>query len=147
MGGDLTVLLTVELGPLNDGFRMKVVRVSETEALLVGSGYALRFSADRDGLELSYIERTGREQLASYTLRPLVMQRFTPSDRAGYSDQALLEGRLVASVRVYASGLVNRCCDVLAGDKAWLRRDGWREADPSLAVERALQGVLFVSPR
>jgi hypothetical protein len=139
---DLASLLAVKLGPVIEEYRLKVIRVDDEEALVVGSNYALQFSADRDSLDVAYIERNSRSRLAAYTLRPLVMQRFTPEDRANYGHPVTVKDRLLASLSVYASGLANRCRDVLSGDKSWLRRDSWSEESPSPVIEQLLHGEL-----
>jgi len=144
---DLTSLLTVKLRSVIEEYRLKVIRVDDEEALVVGSSYALRFSADRDSLDVAYIERNSRSKLTAYTLRPLVMQRFTPEDRANYGHPVTLKDRLLASLSVYASGLANSCRDILSGDKSWLRRDSWSEENPSPAIEQLLQGELSESRR
>lgn len=144
---DLASLLAVKLGAVIEEYRLRIIRVDDAEALVVGSNYALRFAADRDSLDVTYIERDRRSQLAAYTLRPLVMQRFTPEDRAYYGHPATMKDRLLASLSVYSSGLANRCRDVLGGDKSWLRRDSWSEAKPTPAIEQLLQSELSESRR
>jgi hypothetical protein len=144
---DLASLLAVKLESVIEEYRLKVIRVDDEEALVVGSNYALRFAADRDSFDVAYIDRNGRCGLAVYTLRPLVMQRFTPEDRANYDHPVTVKERLLASLNVYASGLANRCRDVLSGDKSWLRRDSWGEGSPSPAIEQLLQGELSESRR
>lgn len=142
---DLASLLAVKLRPVIEEYRLRVVRVDDAEALVVGLNYALRFSADRDSLDVTYIERDHRSKLAAYTLRPLVMRRFTPEDRANYGHPATVKDRLLASLSVYASGLANRCRDVLSGDKSWLRRDSWNEENPAPMIAQLLQGQLSES--
>ena len=125
---DLASLLAVKLRAVIEEYRLKVFRIDDDEALLVGSTYALRFAADRDSLDVAYIDRNGRSGLSIYTLRPLVMQRFTPEDRASFGHPMTMKDRLLASLSVYASGLASRCRDVLSGDKSWLGRESWRDA-------------------
>lgn len=139
---DLISLLAAKLRSLIEEYKLKVIRVDDEEVLVVGSNYALRFSADRDSLDVAYIDRNGRSGLAVYTLRPLAMQRFMPEDRANYGNPVTVKDRLLASLSVYASGLSNRCRDVLGGDKSWLKRDSWSEGSPSVAIEQLLKGKL-----
>jgi hypothetical protein len=139
---DLSSLLAVKFGALIDEYRLKIIRVDDVEALVVGPNYALRFAADRDSLDVTYIERDHRSRLAAYTFRPIVIQRFTPEDRASYGHPTTIKDRLIGSLSVYAAGLANRCRDVLGGDKSWLRRNSWSEAKPAPAIEQLLQGEL-----
>lgn len=139
MNDDLASMLAVSLGSLIKEFGLKVIRLDDVEALLVSQSYALNFAADRDGLDVMYIERDRHGQLAAYTLRPLVLERFTQEDRVRYGSPTMMKERLIASLNVYASGLGNRCRDVLSGDKSWLKRDSWSAGKPSAAAERALQ--------
>ena len=143
MRDDLALMLVAKLQPTIEEYQLKVIRIDDEEALVVGSTYALHFAvADRDGLDVSYIERDQRSQLLAYTLRPLVMERFTPEDRAHYGNPTTMKERVGASVNVYASGLANRCRDVLSGDKSWLKRDSWGAGRLSAEVEKVLVGEL-----
>ena len=144
---ELASMLAVKLGAVIEEYRLNVIRVDDEDALVVGPNYALRFSADRDSLDVTYIDRDRRSQFAAYTLRPLVMQRFTPEDRANYGRPMTVKDRLLASLSVYASGLANRCRDILGGDKSWLKRDSWAEGGLPPAIERILQGQLPESYR
>ena len=145
---DLASLLAVKLGPVVEKYRLKIIRVDDEESLVVGSNYALRFAADRDGIDdVMYIERNHRSRLIAYTLRPLFMQRVTPEDSANFGHPMTMKDRRTASLSVYASWLTHRCHDVLEGDKSWLR-ESWRdEIEPSPVIEQFLQGELSESRR
>jgi hypothetical protein len=75
------------------------------------------------------------------------MQRFTLEDRENYGHPVTVKDRLLASLNVYASGLANRCRDVLSGDKSWLRRGSWGEENTSPAIEKILHCELSESQR
>lgn len=135
---DLASMISSKMASLVDSYRLRVIAIDESEALLVGSGYALQFLADREGLDVAYIDRDGG-QLTAYTLRPLAMQRFTPADRAHFGSPVSATDRLMGSLGVYASGLANRCHDVMSGDRNWLKRDSWESGAPSYAVRSVLE--------
>jgi len=101
-------------------FGLHVMSVDDSECLLVGDGFALSIAYDRDGLDVSYIERTRGDWLSYRLTNFLSAQRFTPDDRSLYGQPASGVDRIRASIRVFASGLENRCADILSGDKAWL---------------------------
>lgn len=139
---DLASILTLEFKDICVLYGLRVVAVDEMEALLIGQRYALRFSADHDGLDVSYIEQNSTtDRLDVFTLRPLVMQRFTAADRDHYGKPTKLSDRLAASVRVYAAGLANRCADVLAGEKSWLNRTAWAAAKLPLSVDSIVRNA------
>lgn len=142
---DLASMLAAKLSALIEEYGLKVVGVDAAEALVVGVNYALQFSADRDGLDVTYIERDRHGQLSAYTLRPLVMQRFTQEDRMHYGSPGTIKERLMASLNVYASGLANRCRDVLSGEKSWLKRDSWSSGSPGAVTQQILQNELHES--
>lgn len=141
---DLTAMLSTKMAALVGMYELKLIRVDSAEALLVGNNYALRFTADLDALDVEYIERSSHGQLCAYTLRHLVMQRFTPEDRAQYGHPASIKERLMASLSVYASGLANRCGDVLSGEKSWLRKEAWASGEPGAATQQLLQHELLL---
>ena len=139
---DLASMLADKMAVSLREYQLDVVGLNAAEALIVGSDYALRFSGDREGLDVSYIERSEGESFVAYTLRPLVMQRFTPQDRANYGSPHSPEQRLAASVSVYAAGLANRCADLLSGDRSWLKGDLWQEEHVSDVVADVLKRKL-----
>ncbi len=71
---DLASLMVDKLSVLIREYDLKVVRIDDSETVLVGVGYALRFSADQDGLDVMYLEKDPRRILSAYTLRPLVIR-------------------------------------------------------------------------
>lgn len=139
MTENIASVLARKMGSVVAEYQLKIVPLDEMEALLVGKNYALHFSADRDGVEVSYLERDRRSGLTAYTLRPLVMQRFTKEDQMKYGNPETVLERMSSGVSVYASGLANRCRDVLSGEKTWLKRDAWAADKPSEEVERVLR--------
>ena len=134
-------MLRVAFESLIEKYDLKVVSVDDSEALVVGQKYALRFATDRDALNVTYLERNSHGQISAYTLRPLVMQKFMPEDRAAYGNPITIEEKLSASLNVYASGLEKRCQDLLRGDKSWLRND-WEDV-ASVVTKRALENEGF----
>lgn len=94
--------------------------VDESEVLLLGEGFSIAIAYDRDGVEVNYIEDTGRGLRSHRLTNFLGTQRFTADDRAHYGSPATGADRILASMRVFASGLEHRCEDILSGDKTWL---------------------------
>lgn len=117
---DFLLEVQQHFGALISRFGLQVMSVDDSETLLVGDGFALSIAYDRDGLDVSYIERSRSDWLSYRLTNFLSAQRFTPDDRLLYGQPASGADRVTASMRVFASGLVNRCADILSGDKAWL---------------------------
>lgn len=132
-------LLATELAPVIEKYALRVKPHDASEAFLIGKGYVLDFAADREGVELTYIARDQKKQLMSYTLRPLIMQRFKPEDRAAYGNPQTIHEQWIASLRVFAVGLQLRCADVLSGERSWLRADQWLLGPPTVKVRQALE--------
>jgi hypothetical protein len=132
-------MLMSELRQVLDEYELRAVEVDALEALLVGESFALRFVADREALDVSYLEHDRGQLLAAFMLRPLIMERFTAADRMHYGNPVTAEERLAASVRVYAAGLAHRCGDVLSGDRSWIRRAAWETSKPGTFVQDVLQ--------
>jgi hypothetical protein len=128
--------------------RLTVVGVDDSEILLLGKTFSLSIAFDREGLDVCYIDQTNLGYLSYRLSTYLGAHRFTTDDRAQYGQPATVQDRILASLRVYASGLGQRCDDILRGDKAWLaalkKRDGalWAGLKPS---ERVLQVLVRAS--
>jgi hypothetical protein len=104
-------------------FGFHVVAVNNRECLLVDDGFALSIYYDREGVDVNYIERVKNDWKLYRISGLLVLQRFTQEDSAQYGPPAFgIVDRTRASLRVFASGLENRCADILSGDQAWLMR-------------------------
>ena len=63
-GAPLAQRLAAEFGPALAQYGLVVVGVDPLEALLVCPKYALHFMADREGVEVAYIERDKKGLLA-----------------------------------------------------------------------------------
>jgi hypothetical protein len=140
-GPALAQRLAAEFGPVLAQYGLTVVAVNGIEALLVCPKYALHFMADREGVEVAYIERDKKGLLAEFGLGHLFFDRFTDEDSARYGQPVGINEHIDASIRVKASGLINRCQDVLAGETGWIRRHAWTPSRPSAAVEQAVRSA------
>jgi hypothetical protein len=139
---DLTSTLSEKLQPALERFDVRLLRADATEAIFLGSTFALHLFAFRDDVDLFYVERGADSKLLEYALRPLVMARFTKEDNAVYGDPATTREVLASGLAVFAAGLTARCEDLLRGDKAWLKRDIWEGSPANEFAEEALRGKL-----
>lgn len=125
-------------------YGLSIKPVDESEVLLLGEGLALSIAYDRDGIEVNYIEDTGKGLRAHRLTNFLGTQRFTTDDRAHYGSPGAGVDRIRASMRVFASGLESRCEDILSGDKAWLTAlkrkdpDSWQGRPVPRPIEIAI---------
>lgn len=119
-------------------YGLRFVSVDAMEAVLIGKGFALDFTAGLDGIEVVYVDLEAGSAPPTYTMRPLVMERFTPADRACYGNPSTFDERIASSLAVYASGLANWCQDVLSGDRSWLRREVWAVGPASESLREAV---------
>jgi hypothetical protein len=124
-------------------YRLAVVAPDDSEVFLVGSDFALWFAFDREGITAAYLDIRVDQSVSAYTLRPLTLSRFTPSDREVYGNPQTPRDVIVASLNVYAIGLIRHCDDVLSGDKSWLRRDDWKTVPPGEPSLRVLRRYLI----
>jgi hypothetical protein len=136
---DLGALAAEELARLVGEYGLRLISLDSYEVFLMGPGYVLDFAADREGVELSYIECGDKGQLTAYTMRPLIMKRFRPEDRENFGSPITLRDRWAAALRVYAAGLRNRCQDVLKGERGWINRSEWRIENPSAKLQEAIK--------
>lgn len=139
---DLATTLTETLQPALERFEVRLLRVDATEAIFLGSSFALHLFTFRDDVDMFYVERGADSKLLEYALRPLQMARFTAADNAVYGDPVTTREVLAAGLAVFASGLSKRCQDLLRGEKAWLKRDQWEGSAANEFAETALRGRL-----
>jgi hypothetical protein len=139
---DLATTLTETLQPALARFEVRLLRVDATEAIFLGSSFALHLFTFRDDVDMFYVERGADSKLLEYALRPLQMARFTAADNAVYGDPVTTREVLAAGLAVFAAGLANRCQDLLRGEKDWLKRDQWEGSAANEFAEAALRGRL-----
>jgi hypothetical protein len=100
------------------------------DAILFGGHYALHFTVDREGIEVTFAEVDASGNINWFGLRHLMFERFSAEDRSCYGTPCGVANRQAASAAVVVAGLGKRCKDVLAGPGPWLRRAGWAIAKP-----------------
>lgn len=127
-------------------FGLTLVPADASTLLLVGSDYAVLVGSDFDQVIVSFVDTAAPAHPRAYGVTTYVVtQRLTPADSALFGEPTTLSDRLRASLRVLASGLANRCADILSGDRAWLARlrsrdpVRWAGSPPSAVVLDALQ--------
>ena len=118
---DLPIALVASFDTVAEKFRLRVVLLDASGVLaLCRDVYALWVSCDLEGSH-SHIECGDETRTRSYRLTNfLSTQRLETSDRRLYGNSVHAKDRRVGSLRVLASGLANRCADILSGDEAWL---------------------------
>lgn len=133
-------------------YGLAIERVDDSEILLLRDGLAISIAYDREGIEVSYIDGVEGNLRAYRLTNFLGTQRFNEDDRAHYGSPVTGVDRIMASMRVFASGLEHRCEDILTGDKAWLmafkRKDpvSWQGRPVSRLVERAIGKGASIPP-
>lgn len=127
-------------------FKLRVVLVDESEALLTGDRFALSLSCDREGVDIGYIESMVGDGFLFHRITNFIgMNRFLSEDRCCYGcPEDTVEGHVRASLRVVCSGLTKRCADILSGDRAWLNalREKDRETYKGLPVSARVAACL-----
>lgn len=124
-------------------FGLRVVAFDDEQAFLIGTNFILDIAAERDGVEIDYLERAADGELHAYSLRHLLKARFSPRDRDAHlkhGEPMGVAARRSASLDYYVSITTERCRDLLAGDKSWLDRDRDRTVRRNDLVVRALRG-------
>jgi hypothetical protein len=107
--------------PILEKYNLEFVEKSEHEFFLIGKGFALWIFVDpSDGIDVWYLSVDNENELKLYTLMYINKDRFTSEDRFHNEDINSFDGRVKASMEIFARGLMNRCHDILSGDKAWL---------------------------
>lgn len=135
-------------------YQMRVLPLDQSEVFLVGKGFALSVSYDREGVDIGYVEPVPGSAFVFHRITNMLgMQRFLPDDRKLFGSPAnTVEEQVRASLRVIAAGLTNRCADILSGDKAWLgalrKKDSasWKGQPVNARMSAVLLPVLSISP-
>lgn len=109
--------------PLIQKYDLKFAALDGDEFFLIGQGFAFWVFVDpRDGADVWYVTIDNSGNVLTYTLMYLMEERFTSEDSAIYGDPKTLDEHVVADMRVAAAWLMNKCQDILTGDKSWLYR-------------------------
>jgi hypothetical protein len=110
------------LTPVAQKYGLKFAALDGDEFFLIGQGFAFWVFADpRDGADVWYVTIDNSGNVLTYTLMYLMEERFTSEDSANYGDPNSLDERVSADLRTAAAWLMNKCQDVLTGDKSWLQ--------------------------
>lgn len=109
-------------------FGLVLAALTRTDVALVGDTYAILLSAGLDDVDVTYVEISPDGRLDAYNIGTWIGRRFLPADRVLFDAPVGRAEYVRAALRVVASGLVNRCADILGGDRTWLRT--LRRRDP-----------------
>jgi hypothetical protein len=102
-------------------YNLLFVVKSADEFCLIGNGFAFWISIDpRDGVDIWYLSVNNVGELKAYSLMYINKDRFTSTDRIHNENIDTFDGRVKASMEIIARGLMNRCHDILSGDRTWL---------------------------
>ena len=140
----LSDLITEMMGELIYKYDLTLVPYDKEEAYLVGSNFGLRFVAEWEGVDLTYIAQNGKGGWSEYYPRVLLENRFKPQDRLAYGQPQCRAAIRAASLRVHASAITREFDDVLRGDQKWLNKERAyiRDLDRArcLAISNAMLG-------
>jgi hypothetical protein len=107
--------------PLLERYALKFVAQDSSSFFLIGNGFALQIILDpRDGEETWYISIDNSGNVLKHKLMYLMVDRFTKDDAKIYGKPTSLDDRMYAEMRTDAVFLLNKCQDILSGDKSWL---------------------------
>jgi hypothetical protein len=138
--------------PLTARYGLQPVPAADDVFLLVGRDFAVQLTADFDTTHVAYVDAgpAGRARVVGLDAY-LQDHRFTPEDRARFGQPVGRVAHVLAALRVLVSGLLNRCDDILRGDRAWLTRlrgrdpSRWAGGPPDPTVDAVLGGI-WTSP-
>lgn len=108
--------------PVRSKYKLQFEILDHDEFFLIGHGFALWIFIDpRDGADTWYVSIDSNGNVLTYTLMYIMEERFTHFDSASYGNPTTFDGRIEADMRVDSSWLMNKCQDILSGDKEWLK--------------------------
>jgi hypothetical protein len=109
--------------PVMEQYGLQFGATHETEFFLIGKGFALWVFLDmRDASsDTWYVSIDDNGNIMTYTLMYRMEKSLKPEDMAYYGKPETLDGHIAANMRVDVAWLLNRCPDLLSGDKAWLQ--------------------------
>lgn len=108
--------------PIIEKYKFQFAKFADEQFFLIGNGFALWVFADKREAygDIGYVSVDKKGVIRAYSLMDINENRFTPQDRECYGDPTTADGRIESDFKVDCTGLMNRCNDILSGDKQWL---------------------------
>lgn len=109
--------------PLVKRYNLQFAALDNDEFFLVGYGFALWVFIDPKDRRADtwYVSIDNSGDVLTYTLLYINKERFTPEERTFYGNPITFDDHIAGDMRVLNMGLLNRCQDILTGDKTWLK--------------------------
>jgi hypothetical protein len=108
--------------PVMEQYGLQFAPNDDQQFFLIGKGFALWiFVLPREARsDLWYVSADQNGSILTYTLMYRMKETFTSEDSAYFGDPKTYESSIAAYMRAHTAWLLNRCPDLLSGDKAWL---------------------------
>ena len=103
-------------------YGLRFAAFDNDEFFLVGNRFAIYVFVDRRDRRSDawYVLLNNEGDILTYTLMYIQKDRYEQKDYALYGDPNSVDERIKSDMVVNASGLRNRCQDILSGDTNWL---------------------------
>ncbi len=101
-------------------YHFKIVPINEHEVALVGKGFAISVSVNREGAFVYYIMMNEQRELIEYWFDNYICSKFDAKDRENYGKPVNYDERIVSELKVTASGLLHHWDNILKGDQGWI---------------------------
>lgn len=120
MSQDLVLTLIEAFDHFFGASAFRVCKISDDEALLVGNGFGLLTSVDRDGLSMWYLDLDSKKNELVDIGGYLATQRKWHLDES-IALEGNIESQRLRGLRSFAKTLFENGKDVMSGDKTWLK--------------------------
>ena len=103
-------------------YKLKFVAFDNDEFFLVGNGFALYVFVDKRDRRADawYVLLNDEGDILTYTMMYIQKDRYDQKDYLLYGNPKGVDERIESDMVVNAAGLMNRCQDILLGEKKWL---------------------------
>ncbi len=108
--------------PLAQKYNLQFKGLNQDEFFLIGNGFALWIFVDPRDVrsDVWYVTLDHNGNILTFTLMYLMKERLDQEDSKIFGSPTTFEERISANMRVDSAWLMNKCKDILSGDKNWL---------------------------
>jgi hypothetical protein len=103
-----------------DKYHFDIIPVDDYKNFLIGNGFALAIVISREGATIYYIVPNEQGNFFEYWFDNFICSKFDAEDRTNYGKPLDYSERVVAELKVMASGLYRHWDSMLKGDKGWI---------------------------
>lgn len=117
---DFKEILGDIFGEIIRKYKFNFITVNNYAYFLIGKGFSISITISLEGSRIYYIVPTENGDLIEYWFDNFICSKFDAQDREKFGKPSTNYERIVAELRVTASGLLNHWDNMLKGSKSWI---------------------------